>query len=375
MKRHIALVTTSRSEYGIMNRLITQLYTDADVRFSLLVSGMHLSERFGNTYKEINVPITHKIDIEIEKGPTHAIACAIEQFSNVFKKLRPDIVVLLGDRYETMGIAIAAMLTNIPIAHIHGGEITTGAIDEAIRHSITKMSHLHFTSCEAYRQRVIQLGENPARVFNVGSLGVENIHLTPLLTKQELQESLHCKFTFPTFLITFHPVTLEQDSLSQFQELLAALEEVPNATCLITYPNADEGNEPLFQAITHFKKYHPQVYTYKSLGYIRYLSCLQFVNAVIGNSSSGIIEVPSFKIPTINIGNRQQGRIQASSIVNCAPNKQAILNAIKQSYSLDCSKTENPYDKANTSSNIISILKNYDLTQILHKKFYNLPSK
>ena len=371
--RKICLVTTTRAEYGIMSRLISELNNDKEIDFSLIVTGMHLSEKFGNTWQEINVPITKKIDIEIEKSPAHSMALAIEKFSALFEETKPDILIVLGDRYEAMAIAIAAMLNNIPIAHLYGGETTQGAIDEAIRHSITKMSHIHFTSCEAYRKRVIQLGENPDTVFNVGSLSVENIKKVPLLSKEELEKSLGIKFIEKNILVTFHPVTLEKGTSKMYiKELIEALKELKNTNIIFTMPNSDAESDEIFQQIYEFEKNSSNVYTYKSLGMVRYLSALKYVDMVVGNSSSGIGEVPSFKIPTINIGNRQQGRIQADSIINCKPIKDDILKAIELGYKKDCSKVKNPDEKEDTLENIIHILKTFNLDNILNKKFYDI---
>ena len=370
--RKIALVTSTRAEYGIMSRLIEYLSKDKDIEFYLLVTGMHLSEKFGMTKNEITQPIYKEIDIEIEKEPSHSLALAITKFSDIFKEIKPDLTVLLGDRYEIMGVAQACMLNNIPIAHLYGGDTTEGAIDEAIRHSITKMSHLHFTSCEQSKNRVIQLGENPSRVFNVGSLAIENIKKIPLLNKEELEKSLNFKFNKKNLLVTFHPVTLEGDSKVQFQELLKAFEELNETNIIITCPNSDEGSEDIFELIKDFEQKHDNVKVYKSLGMKRYLSAMQFVDAVVGNSSSGIYEVPSFKIPTINIGNRQKGRIQAESIINCKAAKEDILQAIKKAYKEEFSETKNPYEGKNTLDKIVKILKNFDLNGIIKKEFYNL---
>ena len=315
--RKIALVTSTRAEYGIMSKLIEALDKDSEIDFYLLVTGMHLSEKFGMTKNEISQKIYKEIDIEIESEPAHSLALTIEKFSQTFKEIKPDLLVVLGDRYEIMGVAQAAMLNNIPIAHLYGGDTTEGAIDEAVRHSITKMSHLHFTSCENYRKRVIQLGEDPTRVFNFGALAIENIKTVPLMSKSELENSLGFEFAEKNLLVTFHPVTLEGDSKTQFAELLEALDEQKNTNIIITCPNSDEGNEDIFELIKEFESTHSNVKAFKSLGLKRYLSAMQFVDAVVGNSSSGIYEVPSFGIPTINIGNRQKGRIQAESIINC----------------------------------------------------------
>lgn len=371
--RKICVITSTRAEYGIMSRLIDMLHNDKDIELQLIATGMHISDKFGNTYQEISTPITKKIDIEIESQPANAMSITISKFDEVFKELRPDIIVLLGDRYELLSVAVAAMLNNIPLGHIHGGETTEGAIDEAIRHSITKMSHIHFTSCEEYRHRVIQLGEHPETVFNVGSMGVENIKKLKLMTKAEFENSTGFNFNKYNLMVTFHPVTLENStSKEQFKELLKALNELKDTNILFTRPNSDEGNQPIFDLIDEFVTEHKNSMAVTSLGVLRYLSALQFMNAVVGNSSSGIIEVPSFGIATVNIGDRQRGRLQAISIINCEPKKDEILNAISEAFKNDYKNTKNPYEKANSAENIVEILKTFDLYNVLKKSFYNI---
>lgn len=368
--RKICAVTTTRADYGILSRLLEKINQKAILQ--LIVSGTHLSDKYGHTIDEISLPITKKIDIEIEKAPSHSMALAIEKFDIAFKELKPDIVLLLGDRYEIMAVAQAVMLNNLPIAHVSGGDITQGAIDDAIRHSITKMSHIHFTSCEEYKNRVIQLGENPSRVFNVGSLGVENTKEVPLMSKEKLEKSLNFEFGKKNLLVTFHPVTLEGKSKEQFSELLKALDELKNTKIIITCPNSDEGSNEILELINEFRNSHNNTAVFKSLGLVRYLSCMKYVDMVVGNSSSGIYETPSFKIPTINIGSRQQGRAQSSSIINCKPVKQDILNAIKLGYEKDFSDTVNIYEQDNTSDKILEILTTFDLNRIIKKEFYDL---
>lgn len=371
--RKICIVTTTRAEYGIMSRLIDMMDKDEDIELQLIVSGSHLSEKFGMTVNEIKQSITKKIDIQIEKEPYYSVSIAVKEFSETFNEIKPDIAVILGDRYEIQACAQACMLNNIPIAHIHGGETTQGAMDEAIRHSITKMSHLHFPSCEIYRKRIIQLGENPNRVFNVGALGVENIKKVPLFSKDELEKSLEFDFKEKNFLITFHPVTLEGNSSEQFIELLNALNEFKNCGMIFTAPNSDKGNDKLFSLINNFVSSHSNAKIYKSLGICRYFSAIKYCDAVIGNSSSGIIEVPSFKKPTVNIGNRQKGRVQAQSVINCEPVCKEIINSINIALSNDFSNTVNPYEKNNTAENILKVLKCFPLKNILFKEFYDLP--
>lgn len=370
--RKIALVTSTRADYGILSRLITMLDMSEDVDFLLLVTGTHLSEKYGMTKTEISQKIYKEVDIEIEESPSHALALAVEKFSSIFKNEHPDLVVLLGDRYEIMGVAQAAMLNNIPIAHLFGGDTTEGAIDEAIRHCITKMSHLHFTSCEAYRTRVIQLGESPDRVYNFGSLAIDNIKHIKLMEKFELETSLGFSFAKRNLLITFHPVTLEGNCTAQIVELLKALDTLTDTNLIFTMPNSDDGSDEISKALKEYAIKRENVKIFTSLGMRRYLSCMKYVDAVVGNSSSGIYEAPSFKIPTINIGSRQKGRLQSSSIINCEPNKDDILKAINIAYSTDFSKTQNIYEKPNTAEEILNVLLNIDISNILKKKFYNL---
>lgn len=386
MKKKICLVTTSRAEYGIMSRLIKKMSEDENIDFCLIVTGSHLSKKHGMTYKEIEndgLEISYKVDIgmsDVEdnfRGVAKVMSDTIYKFTNVLSDIQPDVVVLLGDRYEVLSVAISAMISGIPLAHIHGGETTEGAIDEAIRHSITKMSHIHFTSCEQYKNRVIQLGENPERVFNVGSLGVENANILNLKTKDELEEELNIKFGNKNLIVTFHPVTLEKNQAeSQVEELLKALSRFSDTTIIFTMPNADAENSVIADKIMKFVKKNPKAYAFSSLGALRYLSLIRFVDGVVGNSSSGIIEVPSFKVATINIGDRQKGRIQATSIINCEPVENEIVDAIKKIYTEDLKKilkeTVNPYHKENTAEKIVKILKEFDFSNVIKKKFFNV---
>ncbi len=381
--RKIALVTTSRADYGIQTRLISMLQADADVDFHLFVSGTHLSEKHGMTCREIEEQghfISSKVDIGIDQLTTteEIFAKALIGFSKVFAELRPDIVVMLGDRYEMFAAAVAAVLKNIPIAHLHGGELTQGANDDIFRHSITKAAYLHFTSCEDYRRRVIQLGEEPSRVFNVGALSVENIKTIPLWSKEQLSENLKVEFSSKNLLVTFHPVTLEKGEAGvQIDELLSALDTLEKTTIVFTHPNADAEGDLIAEKIQQFVSRHARAYLFKSLGMVRYLSMVRCVDAVVGNSSSGVIEVPSLKTATVNIGNRQQGRIQAPSIVNCNPSKDDVLAALKTVFSPEfqtrMGQSESPYDKINTALNIVKILKEVELPTRLKKRFYDVP--
>ncbi len=375
--RKICVVSSSRAEYGIMSRLIKKLDSDPEIDLRLLVTGTHLSKKFGKTVDEISVKIAEKIDIGIEGSPQSAMAKAVVKFCDAIEKIKPDILVLLGDRYEIMAVAIAAMLSKIPIAHIAGGDSSFGAFDEAARHSITKMSHLHFAGCEEHKRRIIQLGENPKYVFNVGELGAENSSKIPLMSKCDLEKSINFKFAKKNVMVTFHPETLSQTSSGkQFAELLGALEMLEETNIIITMPNSDPGNEDIMNMLSEFSKGRKNVLLVTSLGVQRYLSSLKFVDLVLGNSSSGIIEAPSFKIPTINIGERQAGRIRAVSVIDAKTKKSAILSAIRKAYSPKFKKSlknmKNPYYKSGSASKIVSVLKNFNLDGLLKKKFYDL---
>ena len=381
--RKICLISTSRADYGIQSRLIKLLQEDQDIDFSLIVSGMHVCSKYGQTYREIEkdgIKITRMFDIgmdkEHEEDISKIMAEGLIKFSQALKEIRPDIVVALGDRYEMFSAVIACTLCGIPVAHLHGGETTEGAIDEVFRHSMTKASYLHFTSCEEYRKRVIQLGENPERVFNFGSLGVENTCKVKLLSKEQLAKELRINFLDKIVLVTFHPVTFEiGEAKAQIQELLSALAELQDTTIIFTKPNADPENDVIANKIDDFVLSKPNAFAFSSLGMVKYLSLVSYADAVVGNSSSGIIEVPSFRTATINIGNRQKGRIQADSIINCAPKKSNIVDGVKKVYSAEFRNVleyvKNPYEGENTAQNILQVLKTADLSDALKKKFYD----
>ena len=345
---------------------------------------MHLSSEFGYTYKEIekDFKIDKKIDIDLSsdtsRGISKSMSIAQKSFSDSYSDLRPDIVVVLGDRYEILSATIAAMITKIPIAHIHGGEITTGSWDDPIRHSITKMSHLHFTASEIYLKRVIQLGEEPNRVFNFGGTGIENIKRLKLLSKKKLEKIINFKFNHKNILVTFHPATLEhKTSIKQFKELLASIDELDNTNIIFTKSNSDTDGKKINLAIDEYiVKNSSKSKGFYSLGQLNYLSILQYVDFVIGNSSSGLLEAPSFKIGTINVGDRQRGRIKAKSVIDCLPNKKNITNAIKQIYSSEfqknLKKVKNPYGDGYASQKIIKVLKTIPLQNIIKKVFYDV---
>jgi len=307
-------------------------------------------------------------------GVTKSMGLGMIGFADALAELKPDLMMVLGDRYEIFAVAASAMIARIPIAHLHGGETTEGAFDEAIRHSITKISHLHFVAAEEYRRRVIQLGELPEHVFNVGGLGIDNILRLKLLTRDELEEALNFKLEKRNLLITFHPVTLEQNtSAQQMDELLAALAELKDTGLIFTMPNADTEGRILFHQVEAFCAKHSQARAYTSLGQLRYLSCLQHVDGVVGNSSSGLTEVPSFNKGTINIGDRQRGRLRAASVIDCQPERKSISMAISQlftsAFRTTLSKVENPYGNGGASELILSILEDQSFETLLKKSF------
>ena len=384
IKRKICVITGSRAEYGLLYWLIKDIESDKDLDLQLIVTGMHLSSEFGLTYKEIEneFKIEKKIDIQLSSDTSNGISSSMsiaqKSFSEALIELEPDIVVVLGDRYEIFSAVSAAMISKIPIAHIHGGEITQGSWDDCMRHCITKMSFLHFTASEEYYKRVLQLGENPCRVFNVGGLGVENIKKLKLLTKYEFEKSIKFKLNKKNILITFHPVTLENNtSKKQFQELLNAINDLEDTNIIFTKTNSDLNGKVINQMIDQYIILNPETAIgFKSLGQLRYLSALQYVDVVIGNSSSGLMEAPSFKIATINIGTRQKGRIRGSSVIDCSPNKTDIKKTIKKVYSKQFQKSlkdvDNPYDKGSASKKIVEILKDFQIPKTLIKKFYDI---
>lgn len=386
MKKKIVIVTATRAEYGLLKPLIKKLQNEAKIDLRLVVTGAHLSPEFGMTYREIEqdgFKIDHKIDIllsaDSESAITKTMGLAMISFADYFKDDQPDLVMVLGDRYETLAVAISAMNQRIPIAHLYGGETTEGAIDEAIRHAITKLSLLHFTSADAYRQRVIQLGEDPSRVFNVGSVGVENALHTSLLTEDDLRIALDLHSELPFAVVTYHPVTLDNDSAeNDIKQLLDACTMFTDIHFIITKSNADAKGRTINHVIDQYSSIYQNFNAYSSLGTTKYLSALKHAQFVIGNSSSGLYEAPSFGIPTINIGDRQKGRLQANSVINCLASKEDIVRSIKQAMSSSvkeaAASTINPFGDGNTSSKIVNILREQlaDNQLNLKKVFYNV---
>ena len=385
--RKICVVTSTRAEYGLLYWLLKEIKADSELKLQLIVTGMHLSPEFGLTYKEIEKEF--KIDKKIEilsSSHTSLDICAemarvYEKFAPALAELKPDILVLLGDRYEIFGVAGVASIMQIPIAHIHGGETTQGAFDEAFRHSITKMSHIHFAATNEYANRIIQLGEEPSRVFNIGGTSIENIKKLNLLNKDEFEKSIKFKLAKKNILITFHPATLENSSArEQFNELLNALDELEETNLIFTKANSDTDGDVINKMIDEYVSENSQkAVAFASLGQLRYLSAIKFVDIVLGNSSSGLSEVPSFKKATINIGDRQKGRARASSVIDVRPDKEEILAAIKRAYSKEFEQTLkdtiNPYDGGNPSKKMVKILKEIKLDGILKKKFYDIGIK
>lgn len=383
--RKICVITGTRAEYGLLYWTIKAIEQSVLLELQICVTGMHLSPEFGLTYKQIESD-GFKIDRKVETllssdtsvGISKSIGLGVIGFADVFADLNPDIVLVLGDRFEIFAAVTAAMIAKIPVAHCHGGEATEGLIDESIRHSITKMSHLHFVATEQFAKRVIQLGESPESVFNVGALGIENINRLQLLDKNDFEKSIGFKIKTLLFLVTFHPVTLESETAeTQFKNLLNALDAFSEAQIIFTKPNADTDGRVIIRLIDEYVLQNSnRSISFISLGQLRYLSALQHVNIVIGNSSSGLVEVPSFKKPTVNIGDRQKGRIKAASIIDCEPTVNSIIDSINTALSSDFKRkiegTVNPYDSGNSSGAIIKILTEKSLDGILKKKFYNM---
>ena len=377
-------MTGTRAEYGLLRWVMEGIIQSPVLELQLIATGMHLSPEFGLTINVIENDGFH-VDRKVEMllssdtavGITKSMGLGIIGFADALEELKPDLMLILGDRYEIFCAASAAMIARIPIAHLHGGETTQGAFDEAIRHSITKMSHLHFVAAEEYRERVIQLGEEPERVFNAGGLGIDSILRLPLLTREELETALDFKLHRHNLLITFHPVTLEQNtSAKQMDELLVALSELGNTGLIFTMPNADTGGRVLFRQIEDFCYWHPNAKAYTSLGQLRYLSCIQHFDGMVGNSSSGLTEVPSFKKGTINIGDRQLGRLRATSVINCEPDRQAITAALSHLFSDEFQRqlpaTKSPYGNGGASEAVVRILEHQPLDNLLKKRFYDL---
>lgn len=386
MVKKICVVTGTRADYGLLRWVMHEIAATPGLQLQVAVTGAHLSPEFGLTWRNI-VEDGFAIDAKVEMllgsdtpvGVTKSLGLAVAGFADALAALKPDLMLVLGDRYEILAAVTAATMARIPVAHLHGGEVTEGAFDDAMRHAITKMSHLHFVAAEDYRRRVLQLGEVPEHVHNVGGLGVDNILRLKLLERAELEQSLDFKLGLRNLLVTFHPVTLEPGaSAAQMAELLAALDGLDDTHLLFTMPNADTESRLLAEMVREFVERHPgtaKVWT--SLGQLRYLSCLQYVDGVVGNSSSGLLEAPSFHLGTVNIGDRQLGRLKASSVIDCAPLRQEIARSLDVLFSEDfrnlLPKVRNPYGEAGAAVKIAEILVASDPSQLLKKKFRDLP--
>lgn len=384
MKRKICIITGTRAEFGLLRLLMQEVQEAPECQLQIVATGMHLAPEYGLTYKEIeqaDFNIDYKVDMQLSSDSaisiTKSIGIGTMGFAEAYEHLQPDLVVVLGDRFELISAVTAALIALIPVAHLHGGETTEGAFDEAIRHSITKMAHLHFVAAPDYARRVIQLGEHPERVFLVGGLGVDAIRQIQLLTREDLEESLDFKFGKKNLLVTFHPVTLgSKSSVSEMADLLKALDELQDTHLIFTMPNADTGGKELAGMLKEFVVNRPHARAFESLGHVRYLSCMQFVDGVVGNSSSGLAEAPSMGVGTINIGDRQKGRLSADSIIQCASDFESIHNALEQLYDPAFKKllsnAVNPYGSGGASHKIAEVIKNYPLDSLLKKSFFDL---
>lgn len=386
MKR-VAVVTSTRAEYGILKPLLERLFADEEIKTDLIVTGTHLLEEYGETYKYIEADgfsISEKILVPMNgrtsRDISFSMSCLLDKFSDYFSvpSNRPDILLVVGDRFEIPAICIAAYNERIPIAHFAGGETTQGALDEAFRHSVTKMSQLHFTTTEEYRNRVIQLGENPDKVFNVGSLMIESILALKEAAREDIESFLGFELTKPYALVTFHPVTLEnQTAQQQAEELINALREFSDIDFICTKANADAGGMLINDMLEKEAERSENVHLYSSLGQARYLTLMKNAVCVLGNTSSGIGEAPIFKTPTVNIGDRQKGRVRAASIIDCKPVKEEIVNAVSKAcdsgFLASIENMENPYGDGHTSEKIVSVLKRELEKGIdIKKEFYDI---
>lgn len=386
--RKVCVVTGTRAEYGLLYSTMKKLQYDTSIKLQLCITGMHLSPEFGMTYKKIEedgFTVDYKVESllssDSSQGISKSIGLGINGFSDAFEYLNPDLLLVLGDRYEVLSAVISAMCHQIPVAHCHGGESTEGLMDESIRHSITKMSHIHFTSTEQFKNRVIQLGESPKRVFNVGALGIENINRMKLLKKKQLETVLGRTFSKINVIVTFHPVTLEDNtSKTKFKNLLDAVDDFNDIFIIFTYPNSDKNGRVIIKMIDKYvDKNSTKSQKYSSMGQLNYLSTLKHFDLVIGNSSSGLIEAPSFKTPTINLGDRQRGRILAKSVISCGTSKEEIIESMNRGLSKKFKDSlitmENPYGNKNASNQILSKLKSVKIDSILKKRFHNTDLK
>ncbi len=384
MNRKICVLTGTRAEYGLLYWLMQEIAADADLELQIIATGTHLSPEYGLTYQiiendgfKINEKLEMLLSSDTAVGMAKSLGLAIIGLAEALERLRPDILVLLGDRYEILAAAQAAILHHITVAHIAGGEITEGAVDEYIRHAVTKMAHFHFVAAEIYRQRVIQLGEDPERVYNVGSTGIDHLKKLQLLSRQELAQALDFDLKPPFFLVSYHPPTLETEANDSAMELSATLHHYPNIKIVMTGSNADMGGRRISALMKDYAFKNPgRVYYSPSLGQLKYLSAMQHCQLLIGNSSSAIIEAPVFKKAVVNIGSRQSGRLKATCIVDCEPReadiKRAIDYALSPQFQAKLPGTKSLYGAGNSAEKIKEVLKKAHLSGILKKKFYDL---
>jgi GDP/UDP-N,N'-diacetylbacillosamine 2-epimerase (hydrolysing) len=384
MTRKICVVTGSRADYGLLRWPMEQIRASADLNLQLIVTGTHLCPEFGLTYREIEgdgFRIDRRLEVLLNSdsavGVAKTMGLALISFADALQQLQPDILLLLGDRFEIFAAAAAALPARVPVAHLHGGEATAGSFDDSIRHCITKMSHLHFVAAEEYRRRVIQLGEDPGNVFLVGGLGVDAIRKVELLDRPALEASLGIRLASKSLLVTFHPATLDDESsVQQMRELLAALDEVNDVQLIFTMPNADTEGRALAALVRQYVTGRANANAFASLGQLRYLSCLRVVDGVVGNSSSALTEAPSFGVGTVNIGDRQGGRLKAASVIDCAPQRSSILAALRRLFSPEFRATlggvRNPYGDGGASEKIVAVLRRHPLDGIVRKSFFQL---
>jgi UDP-hydrolysing UDP-N-acetyl-D-glucosamine 2-epimerase len=380
----IAVVTTTRADYGLLYWLIRDLQEDPECALRLIVSGTHLSRDFGHTVEEIErdrLPIAARVELDLKGGSpfenARSIGNGTVRFAETFERLKPDLVVILGDRFELLAVCAAAVSLRIPIAHIHGGETTEGALDEQVRHAVTKMAHLHFAAAEPYRKNLIQMGEAPDRVFNFGAPALEHLRRTSFMNRRELEEELCFSLDGPTLLVTYHPETLEREFLTAPVEALLEAVAASGTRAIFTYANADAGGRRINEMIETFARGRKDRLAVPSLGHRVYLSLLREVRCLVGNSSSGLIEAPSLKKPSVNIGGRQKGRLRAPSVIDCEPTAEAIGRAIRLALSDDFVRTrctgENPYGSGDFSQNAIAVLKSFGRhPDLLRKSFHSI---
>ena len=382
-RKRVCVVTGSRSEYGLLYWILHDLRADSAFELQLIVTGMHLAPEFGLTVREIEADgfvISRRVEMllasDTSGGVAKSMGLGVIGMSDAIEQLAPDLVLVLGDRFEILPAVQACLVHRIPVAHVAGGDTSEGAVDESIRHAITKMAHVHFVTNEQSAQRVRQMGEEAKRVHGVGSPGLDHLHRRPLLDRESLEGALAAPLGQRNLLVTFHPVTLEvDDGRGQFRELLAALDRLPEDIVLwFTRPNADSGGRAFVEMLDDWVATRPdRTRVYRSLGQLRYLSLMALVDAVVGNSSSGLYEAPSFAVPTVNIGNRQRGRLAAASVVHCEPDCESIYAAILDALDLDCANVVNPYGDGQSAARIVDILRTLPSSgQLLHKSFCDL---